>query len=260
MWKQEVEDFAKVFFKPMEKQKAADQGLLHAALDPAVGRFDAEPDEERQEAFRAALGQFVRLYGFVSQIMPWSDAELEKFYAYARHLRPKLPQRPGTGGLELDDEVALTYYRLSKTGEQQIILPVGEEQVLTGPTEVGTGKAQDDDLSPLSTIIQTLNTKFGTDFTEADRLLFDQVATDLSADDGLTEQARTNPIENFRLVFEPAALAALVTRMERNGAISERLMGDADFRAAAMEGVMQEVWIRARRGGDGAEPRAGGAG
>jgi type I restriction enzyme R subunit len=248
VWKQEAEDFAKVFFKPKEKQKPSDQGLLHAALDPAVGRFAAEPEEDRQEAFRAALGQFVRLYGFVSQVMPWTDAGLEKFYAYARHLRPKLPQRPGTGGVDLDDEVALTYYRLSKTGEGSIALPVGDEQVLAGPTEVGTGKARGEDLSPLSTIIQTLNTKFGTDFTEADRLLFDQVATDLSTDDGLTEQARTNPIENFRLVFEPAALAALVSRMERNGAISDRLMGDADFRAAAMEGVMREVWMRARRG------------
>lgn len=259
IWTQEITDFSKVFFKPKDKQKPADQGLIHAALDPAVGRFKAEPDEDRREEFRSLLAQFVRLYGFVSQIMPWADAELEKFYAYARHLRPKLPQREGTGTVDLDDEVALTYYRLSKTGEQQIILPAGEGQVLTGPTKVGTAKGGDPDLSPLSTIIQTLNTKFGTDFTEADRLLFEQVATDLSADDGLTEQARTNPIENFRLVFEPAALAALVARMERNGAISERLMGDADFRAAAMEGVMREVWMRARLGSDGAGGVAAGA-
>lgn len=254
IWKQEVEDFAKVFFKPKEKQKPADQGLLHAALDPAVGRFNAEGDEDRQEEFRGQLTQYVRLYGFVSQIMPWADAELEKFYAYARHLRPKLPQRPGAAGFDLDDEVALTYYRLSKTGEQEIVLPPGGEQVLTGPTEVGTGKGGDPDLSPLSSIIETLNTRFGTDFTEADKLLFDQVATDLAADEGLTEQARTNSIDNFKLVFEPAALAALVGRMERNGAISERLMGDASFRAAAMEGVMREVWLRARRDPD--SPRA----
>lgn len=41
-------------------------------------------------------------------------------------------------------------------------------------------------------------------------------------------------------MFEPAALTALVARIERNGAISERLMGDAAFRAAAMDGVMRE--------------------
>ena len=246
VWKQDVEDFARVFFKPKEKQRPADQGRLHAALDPAVGRFAAEPDEERREQFRALLGQFVRLYGFVSQIAPWSDAELEKLYAYARHLRPKLPRRSDGPTIDLDDDVALTYYRLSKTGEQPIVLPAGEPQVLTGPAEVGTGRPHEEDLSPLSAIIQTLNERFGTDFTEADRLLFDQVASDLSADAGITQQARTNPIEAFRLVFEPAALAALVARTERNDAISERLMGDAAFRAAALEGVMREVWARAR--------------
>ncbi len=125
VWRQEVEEFSEVFFKPKNTQKQADQGLLHAALDPAVGRFDAERDEERREGFRAALGQFERLYGFVSQIMPWTDPDLEKLYAYARHLRPKLPPLPGGGTLDLDDEVALTYYRLSKTSEEGIALPRG---------------------------------------------------------------------------------------------------------------------------------------
>ena len=38
-WKQEVEDFARIFFKPKEGQKPSDQGLLHKAIDPAVTRF-----------------------------------------------------------------------------------------------------------------------------------------------------------------------------------------------------------------------------
>jgi type I restriction enzyme R subunit len=125
---------------------------------------------------------------------------------------------------------------------------VGQPQVLTGPAAVGTGAAREAETSPLSSIIQTLNTRFGTDFTEADRLLFEQVAEDLSADDGLAEQARSNPIEAFKLVFHPAALAAFLARKERNAGVSEQFMSNAEFRAAATDHLMREVWLGARRG------------
>lgn len=40
-WQQEVDDFAKVFFKPAEKQREADKGLLNACVDPSVGHSKA---------------------------------------------------------------------------------------------------------------------------------------------------------------------------------------------------------------------------
>jgi type I restriction enzyme R subunit len=110
-WKHEVEDFGKVFFKPKAKQKPSDQGLLNAALDPAVSRFTAEPEEDRREEFRGLLMSYVRLYGFISQIAAFGDADLEKLYAYARFLRTKLPKREGGASIDLDDDVTLTYYR-----------------------------------------------------------------------------------------------------------------------------------------------------
>ena len=127
-WRQEVEDFARVFFKPEAKQKPGDQGLLHKAIDPAIGRFKAEPDDERREEFRATLDTFVRLYGFVSQIMPFTDVELEKTYAFLRLLRTKLPRREGGGLLNLDDDVSLAYYRLQKTFEGAVTLSPGRHR------------------------------------------------------------------------------------------------------------------------------------
>ena len=75
-WGQEVLDFSKVFYKPVAKQVANDQGKLHAAIDPAIRRFAEEPDGDRQEEFGHLLDTYIRLYGFVSQIMPFEDAEL----------------------------------------------------------------------------------------------------------------------------------------------------------------------------------------
>jgi type I restriction enzyme R subunit len=247
-WKQEVEDFAKVFFKPKGKQRLSDQGLLHKALDPAVGRFAAEPDEDRREEFRGLLLSYVRLYGFVSQIATFGDPDLEKLYAFTRLLRTKLPKRQDGGGIDLDDDVTLTYYRLDKTYEGNVLLPVGEAQIITGPTEVGTGALKEDDLSPLSKVIDLLNERFGTDFTENDRLFMDQVVNDLATNAGLSEQARTNTMDNFRHAFEPAAMNAVLGRVERNERITEQFMGNPEFRGVVLDAMMREFYHRARRG------------
>ena len=245
-WKQEVEDFAKVFFKPKDKQKPADQGLLHKAINPAVTRFTDEKDEERRDTFRSLLVSYVRLYGFVSQIAPFADADLEKLYAFGRLLRTKLPKREGGGILDLDDDVTLTYYRMDKTFEGTVDLVVGERQVLVGPTEVGTGKVKDEDVSPLSAVITLINEKFGTDFNDSDRLFMEQVVTDLSTDPSLSEQARTNTLDNFRHAFDPAAMKAVLGRMERNEAIADQFMSNGEFRGIVLDAMMREFASRAR--------------
>jgi type I restriction enzyme R subunit len=107
-WLQEVEDFAKVVFKPPEKQREADKGLLHKCIDPAVGRFQGEP-EERQVDFRHQLGTFLRLYAFLSQLVNYGDADLEKLYAFGRLLITKLKMDDGGGPLFIDDDVKLSY-------------------------------------------------------------------------------------------------------------------------------------------------------
>ena len=248
-WRQEVEDFARVFFKPRVAQKPADQGLLHRALDPAVGRFSAEPDAERREAFRSQLASFVRLYGFASQIAAFGDPELEKLYAFARMLARKLPRREGGAALDLDDDVSLAYYRLDRTFTGSVELTGADALPLGGPTEVGTAALKDAARSPLSQVITLLNERFGTDFNERDRLFMDQVVGDLAADDTLAEQARSNSIDNFRHAFDPKAMGAVIGRTERNEAISSQFMSNPEFRGIVLDAMLREFYERARRAG-----------
>lgn len=248
-WKQEVEDFAKVFFKPKAKQRPADQGLLNAMLDPAVGRFNAEPVEDRREEFRGLLLSYVRLYGFVSQIAAFGDPDLEKLYAFTRFLQKKLPKREGGGGIDLDDDVTLTYYRMDKTYEGAVPLPVGEQQVLTGPTAVGTEKPKDEAVSPLSEVIELINERFGTNWSETDKLFMTQAVNDLTENEGLVDQARTNTMTNFSHAFNPAAMAAVMDRMERNADIADAFMENEEIRGMMLDAMMREFYQKAR-GGD----------
>src|SRR5262249_39397363 len=159
-----------------------DKGLLHKHIDPAVGRFNGE-QVERQVDFRHQLGTFLRLYAFLSQVVDFQDIDLEMLYAFGRPLITKVTIKGDGGPVRLDEEVRLAYYRLSMTYEGGVSLAPGETATVSGPTQVGTGRPEEEDRAKLSEIVQVLNERFGTNFTQADQLLFDQVMEDMTQDE-----------------------------------------------------------------------------
>ena len=48
-------------------------------------------DEEKRTEFREKLSGYVKVYAFLSQIIPYADPELEMLYSYGRFLLPHLP-------------------------------------------------------------------------------------------------------------------------------------------------------------------------
>lgn len=240
---QEVLDFARVFFKPAEKQREQDQRLLHKHIDPAVLRYDGEPEDRRTD-FRHQLGTYLRLYSFLSQIVNFHDIDLERLYAFGRLLITKLETPGACGPVDIADDVRLAYYRLSMTHEGNVALSPGETATVSGPTEVGTGRAKEQDTAKLSEIVSVLNDRFGTEFTKADQLWFDQIIEDMSGDEKLGDQARNNPIENFKLEFDPKVMEAVVNRIERNENIATKFLSDEALREVAIRMMMQQVYER----------------
>ncbi len=154
-WPTEIENFASVFFKPKEKQSAKDQGLLHSYIDPAVERYNVLSDED-QETFKAKLLGFIKLYSYVANVMPFSDMDLEKLFAYGRFLYKKLPHKGKGETVYIEDDVALEYYRLMKVREDQPIYLKGEESELGTDIKIGSG-AGEDEKARLSELISNIN-------------------------------------------------------------------------------------------------------
>lgn len=96
--------------------------------------------------------------------------------------------------------MALKFFRLQQVRDGTIDLSQGEADPLKGPTDVGTG-AQTDKEVPLSTLVDQLNERFGTDFTQADQLFFDQVRATAERDEKIVEAARANNLANFSAYF-----------------------------------------------------------
>lgn len=241
-WQSEIEAFANVYFKPGNRLTIKDQSKLYACIDPAVDRFKALETEDVKDEFKKGLRTWCNLYSFLSQIMPFSDSDFEKFYAYAKLLQTKLPKRDLSETLHLSDELAMEYYRLEKIASGTIELQK-EDGELDGLTEAGIKKAKEEK-APLSQIINVLNDRFGTEFTEADRLFFDQMEADLILDTKLKEQARVNKIDTFKFAFEDLFLTKLIERMDQNQEIFEKILENKAFGGVVKELLMKSVYIK----------------
>ena len=248
----DVAEFAGVWFKPRRDPSGQDHKLMNAVLDRSVERFNKIEDKVRED-FRSQLTAFCNLYSFLSQIMPYFDEELEQLYAFLRNLSAKLPP-PGDGKkFVLNDDVALKFFRLQQVNEGAIDLSQGEAQPLKGPTDVGTAGEKDVDVA-LSTLVDKLNEHFGTDFTEADQLFFEQVRASAVQDEKIVEAAQANNFSNFSAYFDRILEDLFIDRMEGNEAIFSRVMSDKKFREAAQEHLAKEVYDRIKKneevGGD----------
>ena len=110
---------------------------------------------------------------------------------------------------------------------------------------MGTARTKDDAVE-LSSLVEQLNERFGTDFTEADQLFFDQVTSTAEHTDKVAEAARANTFENFSSYFERVLEELFIERMDGNEDIFKRVMGDKAFRGAAHEHIARQVWKRVR--------------
>jgi type I restriction enzyme R subunit len=245
--REEVERFCEVYFKPKQRQSAADHQIMNATLDPAVDRFKVLLDENEEEAelWRGKLASFRNLYAFLSQIIPYQDSDLEKLYTFLRHLSPKLPKRKSGPQYSFDDDVRLEYYRLQKISEGSISLKEGYVRPLDGPMEVGTGMVRESPV-PLSRLIDLINERFGTDFNDADQLFFDQIIEAAMLDEGLRQAATVNPEDKFSLVFTNLLETFFIERMEQNEEIFARFMNEADFQKLVTMWISSQVYNRLR--------------
>ena len=247
---EEVERFCRIFFKPRQRQSPRDHQAMNAALDPAVSRFAAlhREREEEAELWRGKVQAFRNLYGFLSQVIPYQDSDLERLYTWLRHLAAKLPRRRSGPAYQFDDDVRLQYYRLQKISEGSIPLGPGDARALDGPTEVGSGAAHGQ-AAPLSRLIDVVNERFGTDFNDADQLFFDQIVEAAVADGALRETAAVNPEDKFDLVFDTLIERLFAERMDQNEEIFIRYMNDEPFHRTVSRWMATEAYRRLRPDG-----------
>ena len=241
---QDIDAFSEIWYLSKRNHSVTDHRKMNAILDAVVQRYVICAEEEKEQ-FHDLLSAYRNLYAFLSQIIPYHDTQLERLYTFVRNLLAKLPPPGGRRTFVLDDEVALQFYRLQQVAEGAINITDGNADPLKGPTDVGTSgiKLQEEKLSSL---IDRLNDRFGTDFTEADQLFFDQIRATAENNESIAEVAIANSLENFASFLDRKLDNLFAARMEGNEAIVSKVMTDANFRSVAHEHLAYEIYHRVR--------------
>ena len=141
---------------------------LQGILDEVVERWSDREEEEREE-FRSALQSYIRLYGYISQLITFTDADLEKLYVFARSLNKKLPKREAPDVSDVLEAVDLDSFRVQQLHKDQQLKLEPEDSVVPGIGS-GTSVIVEPDADLLSNIIQALNDAHQIDFTEEDKV------------------------------------------------------------------------------------------
>ncbi|WP_106817907.1 type I restriction endonuclease subunit R [Janibacter massiliensis] len=222
-----------------------DQPGIYANVDPAAGRWIGLDDETAEE-FRGRLDQFVRAYGFLAQVVPWTDPSLERLYLYGRLLLALLPSRESDPMPQLSSSVQLTHLRLAVTHEGRVELEVTDEPGVALPGE-GKGRQAEPEKDKLSALIEAMNEKFGADLGNADKIWVEQQTAVVLDDDHLRDVARNNDRSAYELVLERQLAELLLDRHSDNTALLDMFFEKPGFKQLVVGYLADQTYTEFRR-------------
>ena len=228
-----VDNFAQIYFTP-----SATQDQLHAPLDAVVERFDLA-NEDEQADFRSKLMDYIRLYAFLSQVIPFEDVDLEKLYVFAKFLRRKLPITRSQLPTEILDNIDIGSYRLQQLSSGSLTPERGTVELdpMLGGGGMGSG---DDQLEQLSKILEALNEIFGDDAEKALETML-EVKKVVVASSAVDSSVRINAPDKARLTVDDVALKTITDLYKTNFDFYKRVNDDPYVQKFVLNWVFDEV-------------------
>ncbi|MGI9044200.1 MAG: RNA-binding domain-containing protein, partial [Gemmatimonadaceae bacterium] len=235
----DVDAFARVYF-----DSKTTQDRLYAVLASPVERYQGIAKDEQDE-FRSQLTDYVRLYAFLAQILTFADADLEKLYVFARHLRRLLPADRDELPREVQQNIDMESYRIQQTGSGKIALERRPGVLDPVSTRSGYG-VEAEELETLSRIIAELNERFGLNLGPEHRVTLGQMMEKLDDDAALDAATRVNTRENVRLTFDQKVEHVIQEIVDSNFDLYKRITDDRAF-GEAVKNFLFDQYLRAHR-------------
>lgn len=233
----EVETFAKKFYQ----KTTPTLDTLSPILKPTLERYEALEDKQKDE-FKSLLHSFNRLYSFIVQVCRMFDKDMQKLYVFTKYLAKLLP-KDNSEKVNLNDELLLEYYKLQKTADGKITLQEAEGVV---PPVVGTGiTGSNKEKDTLSEIIDKFNKKFGTSFTEQDKVLA-QLKADMMQNEQMANSAKSGDKTAFRTLYNKQFNDIAINRYEQNDNFFKGLFENADKLRFIKEMLLADVYNELR--------------
>jgi len=219
---------------------------LDPILDVCVATYKETLDEDGQVGFKGKAKAFVRTYGFLSAILPYTNAEWEKLSIFLNMLINKLPapkeEDLSKGVLESID---MDSYRVEKKAAQRIQLPDQDVEIAPVPTTGGGGKPEAE-IDRLSKIIKGFNDQFGNiEWSDNDRLrrrIVEEIPAKVAADRAYQNAMQNNDKQNARLEGEQAVQRVMNGMINDETELFSRFQDDTGFRKSLIDFVFNMTY------------------
>jgi len=212
----------------------ADRDKLDPILDASVAVYKEQLDEDGQVDFNGKAKAFLRAYGFLSSILPYTNAEWEKLSIFLNFLVPKLPapkeEDLSKGILEAID---MDSYRVEKKAAMKIQLPDENAEIEPVPMTGGGHKAEPE-LDRLSNILKTFNDQFGNiHWTDADRvhkLITEDIPNRVAADSAYQNAMQNSDKQNARIEHDKALTRVMTAVLKDDTELFKQFMDNESFK------------------------------
>ena len=207
-----IDQFCEIFYDPDKPDE-----LLQGVLDGVVERW-AELETDDKEAFRSTLQSYIRLYGYISQLITFTDVALEKLYIFGRSLNKKLPKRDHPDLRDVLASVDLDSFRVQRTyKELQLSLKPEDSEVEGIGSDVATMRDPEQDF--LSNILDALNSAHHIDFTVEDKVDIETIHRKVHENEELRQvingdNSETNKRRKFDDVIDDILLGFVNSKLE----------------------------------------------
>ena len=229
----EVDDFCALLYS-----RRSGPERLYPALEPALARFRAA-DADIQAEFRSDLMSYIRLYAFLSQVIPFEDLDLEKLYQFARLLRRNLPLDETRLPTEVLDHIDIDSFRLRKSSSGSLT-PERRLEALAPMLENEKYGSGAEPIEPLSVIIQFLNEVFGADWERA-LATVTEVKKEVSHDISVQNAIRINPADKARPTVSDAVIDAITRRYKSDFTFFHRVNDDPYVKEFLITWIFDEL-------------------
>jgi type I restriction enzyme R subunit len=236
---EEVEGFASEFFLGATHDK------LNRSLDAVVDRIEEHMPEEAKE-FKSKVGDYIKRYGFVSQILLFEDTYFEKLFIFLKFLKRKLPVEKSELPTEILKQVNINSLKVVNKGSVNISL--ANEPGLLDPMGGASLMGLDiPELELLSRIVKDVNEKYGTNFTDEDRVIADKLSQKLMEDENLKGSIDNNARDIAKVKFDELFEKELVEMVNNHFDFYQKINDDKDTRGYLKDRIFDMVYRKIKK-------------
>jgi type I restriction enzyme R subunit len=239
---EEIEAFVELYLGGAGRER------LDPILDACVAVYRERLDEDGQVSFKGNGKAFLRTYGFLSSILPYTNAEWEKLSIFLTFLVPKLPApREDDLSRGILESIDMDSYRAEKQAAMQIQLPDEDAEIEPLPA-AGGGRKPEPELDYLSNILRVFNEHFGgiqwADRDRVERMIIGDIPTGVGADVAYQNAMRYSDEQNVRIELEKTLPRVMTGLLKDDTELFKQFSDNDSFRKWLTDAVFEMTYRR----------------